>query len=203
MKGIFLTVVFSIITGVTFAQLSGGVKGGLNISQIRSEASGQSESTDMSVGFQLGGYLNYPLSDKVIFQPELIFSRVGGKESEYDPTTQEDVTLNLILDYLSIPVMFKFKTGESFYFLAGPQAGLLVSAKAKVELFGQSFKVDVKDGFNTLDFGLTAGIGFSKNKFGVDARYNFGLANIAEDSGDGKAQNRVISLAASYKLFQK
>ena len=204
MKKILFSLLIVFFALDTFSQLTGGVKGGLNFAQVHAKVSGDSELSDMLIGFQLGGYLNYPLSDKVSIQPELVFTRVGGKESMYDPDLQEDVTIAYKNDYLSIPLMFSFKAGDKFHILAGPQVGILVGAKAKVEVLGQSVSIDVKDVYKTLDFGLTAGFGYTINKVGIDARYNFGLANIADGtSGGDKAQNRVIMLAVSYKLFEK
>ncbi len=204
MKKILLSFIVVFFTVEALGQITGGVKGGLNFAQIHVEVSGDSELSDMLVGFQLGGYLNYPLSDKVSIQPELVFTRVGGKESMYDPDLQEDITLSSLNDYLSIPLMFRFKAGDKFHILAGPQVGILVVAKIKVELQGISVKIDAMDEFKTLDFGLTAGFGYTINKVGIDARYNFGLINIAEGTTeDGKAQNRIIMFAVSYKLFEK
>lgn len=204
MKKIFLSLVVTFFAFETIAQLNGGIKGGLNFAQVHAEVSGDSELSDMLIGFQLGGYLNYSLSDKVAIQPELVFTRAGGKESVYDPDLQDDVKLSSKNDYLSIPLMFRFKVGDKFHILAGPQVGILLAAKVKIEVQGQSIQIDAKDGFKTLDFGLTAGLGYAINKVGIDARYNFGLANIAEGAtGDDKAQNRVIMLAVSYKLFEK
>lgn len=198
---LFLFVIFFFFE--SNAQLTGGIKGGLNIAQIRSEVSGDTESTDMLVGFQFGGYMNYPLSDKVAIQPEFVFTRVGGKDSEYDPDLQTDIDVAAVSDYLSVPIMFVFNAGENFRFLIGPQVGFLVGAEFQLEALGQSIDVDAKDAYNKIDFGLTGGIGYAINKVTIDARYNFGLANIVKDSGDDSAQNRVIALTVSYRLFER
>lgn len=204
MKRTLLSLIFIFLVYGAFAQLTAGIKAGINLAQVHAEVDGESETSDMMVGFQFGGYLTYPLSQNISIQPELVFNRVGGKESGYDEDLQAEVDATLKTDYLSIPVMLRFKVGENFHMLAGPQAGILISAKAKLEAFGESIEVDIEDSYKTLDFGLTAGLGYSKNKFGIDVRYNFGLANVADDAeNDGKIQNRVFMLSVSYKLHEK
>jgi hypothetical protein len=194
---------FAICT-TSSAQISGGVRGGLNFSLIKAKSSGATETSDMMVGFQLGGYLDVVISENVSFRPELVLNRVGGKDSEYDPDSQETIDFTLKADYLSFPLLFKFHVGDKFHFLAGPQGGLLVGAKATVKVFGQSVSIDSKDAYNTFEFGVTGGIGYTISKVQIDARYNLGLTNFAADSeGDDKATHQVIMLGISYRLFEK
>jgi len=59
------------------------------------------------------------------------------------------------------------------------------------------------DEFKTVDFGLGAGLGYQiLPKFGVNLRYNHGLANIFKVEGtDGsKAYNRLFTLGLSYSI---
>ena len=203
-----ITLVLSILCAayIAQAQLSGGAKAGLNLAQMYGKAEGESETTDMVVGFQFGGYLNYKISETFIFQPELVFSRLGGKESEYDPDFQEEIDVKFKLDYLTLPLNFKFQVNENFGLLVGPQIGFMVGAKAKVDFFGTSVEADVKDQFKGIDFGANVGLSYTINKLSFDARYYLGLSNIGdfdEDIGDGKIMNRAIQLSVYYQLFSK
>jgi hypothetical protein len=135
-----------------------------------------------------------------------VFSRLGGKESEYDPDLQEEIDVQFKLDYLAVPLNFKFQVNENFGFLVGPQIGFLVGAKTKLDFFGNSIEVDIKDQFKGIDFGANVGLSYTINKLGFDARYYLGLSNIGdfdEDIGDGKIMNRAIQLSVFYQLFSK
>jgi hypothetical protein len=206
MKRIALVLSILCSSYVAQAQLSGGAKAGVNLASMQFKSDDQTETTDMVVGFQFGGYLNHKISVTFIFQPELVFTRLGGKESEYDPNTQEEVDVQFKLDYLSLPLNFKFQVNENFGLLVGPQIGFMVGAKAKVDFFGTSVEADVKDQFKGIDFGANVGLSYTINKLGFDARYYLGLSNIGdfdEDIGDGKIMNRAIQLSVFYQLFSK
>ncbi len=63
------------------------------------------------------------ISEKFAFQPELLYSAQG---SDYD---DEDFSGSVKADYLNVPLMAKYYVGEGFSLEAGPQVGLLLSAK--------------------------------------------------------------------------
>lgn len=145
MKRILTLITLIFFSSVTYAQLTGGAKTGINLASMQFKSDDQTETTDMVVGFQFGGYLNHKISETFIFQPELVFSRLGGKESEYDPDTQEEVDVQFKMDYFALPLNLKFQINENFGLLVGPQVGFLVGAKTKVDFFGNSIEVDIKD----------------------------------------------------------
>lgn len=89
---------------------------------------------------------------------------------------------------------------------AGPQLGILVSAKEKYEenMGGviTSSDEDVKDSFKSIDFGFNVGAGYDFTEhFGAGVRYNIGLSNIADaGESDFKLNNSVLSLSVGYKF---
>lgn len=189
------------IVAVVNAQISAGLKAGLNISQVKFAFDNESETSDMAVGIQAGGFVNFLVSETFSFQPELLFSRFGGKQSEYVDDIGEDVVQIFKVDYLSMPLMFKFKAGPEFNLQFGPEVGILVGANVKAEVMGQSVTVDAKDLFNTINFGINGGLGFTYQKFGFDARYFLGLANVIDDPEfDTEGRYRSIQLSISYRL---
>ena len=190
MKKVVLSLVVLLISASAFAQLNGGVKAGLNLADFGADAKDAFDSKSR-IGFHVGGYLTFSLSDAISIQPELLYNSVGAK-FEGDG---EDA--DIVMDYISIPVMFQYNINESFNIQAGPQLGLLMSAKVKAD--GSS--VDIKDSFKGTDFGLNVGVGANFGKLNATARYCLGLANTFEDSGDEKGTNNVIQISLGYKLF--
>ncbi len=63
---------------------------------------------------------------------------------------------------------------------AGPQVGLLLSGKSKIN----SNTVDIKDDLNPIDFAVSFGAGYihPASGIGIDLRYNLGLTDINKNS---------------------
>src|SRR5690606_6511134 len=100
-----------------------GAKAGLNISN----QTGDIENTKSLIGFHIGGFAEIKFTEKFAFQPELLYSLQGAKYDFSEEDFTEESTLKL--NYLNIPLMFKYYATESLFVEAGPQIGLLLSAK--------------------------------------------------------------------------
>lgn len=188
-------------------ELHYGVKGGLNVSTMLGDVDG----TKARTSFHAGAVLEISLNDKFSIQPEVLFSAQGVKEKyseyAYGYTLKSDSKLKM--NYLNIPIMAKYYVIEGLSIEAGPQIGILLSAKAdadqKVYYNGtieeaiSLSEVNVKDSFKGIDLGLNFGIGY-KLDFGLafNARYNLGLTNINDDFIDGKIRNGVFQFSAGY-----
>ena len=64
----------------------------------------------------------------------------------------------------------------------GIQPGFNVTHKTKVEVEGVSV-TGTQDGVNTVDFSIPVGVSYEYKNFVLDARYNWGLTNIAKGGG--------------------
>ena len=201
-KVLFIAVVVLLGLGNVNAQeVRFGAKGGLNSSNF----TGDLEGFDSKVGFNLGAFAAISLSDKFIFQPELLFSTQGA--SSEDSFESETFKLTIKANYLNIPLMIKYGVTDKFALEFGPQLGFLLSAKGKSEgtFDGEAIseEEDIKDSFKSIDFGLNFGASFDvAENIMIGARYNLGLSNIIdeEDSGDDKVQNAVFSFAVGYRF---
>ena len=151
----------------SFAQsFSIGPKAGINISNY----TGGDIDADALVGYHFGGVVNYGFGNVFSIQPEVLFSTQGAKVS--NGGARNDFKVN----YVTIPVMFKFKSNGGFYFEAGPQAGFRTSS----DLGDQTINSFAKN----LDLSVGAGIGFqSKIGLGIGARYIAGLSKVGDFSG--------------------
>ncbi|WP_274476178.1 porin family protein [Mangrovimonas aestuarii] len=181
-----------------------GAKAGGNFANVGGEGA---EDLSMRTAFHVGGVAEIKFNDKFSLQPELLYSAQGAKsESSYEDfgmTVKEETKLNL--DYLNVPIMGKYYLMEGFSVEAGPQIGMLLSAKADIEASagGESVseEYDLKDEMSTIDFGVNFGLGYKlDNGLAFGARYNLGLSNINdfEGSDDFKNNNGVIQASVGY-----
>lgn len=188
MKRIMMTAMaLSFCAMSTFAQKTAiGFKAGVNFATLRTDESPNpyKMKTDLHAGLLAHIHLTHQLA----LQPEVMYSGQGAK-AESGPG-------ELNLGYLNVPVILQYMFENGFRLQTGPQAGILLNAKAKIS----NISTDVKDELKSFDFGWTAGLGYlSKVGLGVDARYNLGLSDINKNN-TGSIKNSVIQLGLFYQF---
>src|SRR5688572_1815226 len=123
MKKTFFTL--SLIAFCAFGALaqgiSGGLKAGLNLANQQVSISGFSGSADPRASIHAGFYLKLGITEKFAIQPELLYRGLGIKSGDNVATTH----------YLSIPIMLRYNVASILNLHAGPQFGMLLSAKQK------------------------------------------------------------------------
>lgn len=170
-----------------------GIKGGVNLANWNHPNDDVQENLDYRLGWHVGLLSHNHISNKIAIQPELQFS-TQGTEVELGSNDIEYRT-----SYLNIPVMIQYMFDNGFRAEAGPYVGFLLGAK---DVSSSDVELDAKDDYKKVDAGLGFGINYlSYSGFGVGGRYNLGLANINDRSGD-KVQNRVFQLSVFY-MFDK
>jgi len=195
MKNAFFITALSLVGSLAHAQKSHsysahtefGVKAGLNVSNVSVESS---TNPDSKASVNIGVLAHIHLDRQFAFQPELLFSGQGYKY------TVSGTTINVPLNYLTLPLLGQFMFGDGFRVETGPQPGVLVSAHAKAN--GNS--TSIKDSYKTFDLSWAFGAGYlTKSGFGIDVRYNLGLSNI-NDASSAKIHNRVFAVGAFYQF---
>lgn len=196
-----LAALLSLNLGVVMAQSydSGnpefGIKGGINSSNLYSS---DADDENMLVGFNAGVYAKLPITDNIAFQPELLYTTKGSKV-EYNSALINQ-TAKIRLDYIELPLLFKFNLTENFNLQAGGYASYLVNSKVKAE-GAVDFERDVTDNLQKFDAGLAAGVGVDFNPVSVGLRYNYGLTAIGKENKPFEdAKNSSFSLYVAYKL---
>ncbi|MCW4452707.1 PorT family protein [Kaistella sp. BT6-1-3] len=201
MKKLFLGAAIA-MSSLTFAQQF-GIKAGMNVSSLSTEEGLDDQKS--KIGFNAGVFMNAPLAENFSIQPELLYSQYGDKANA--TIAGNEYSYSRKLDYVTLPVMFQYNATPSFYLEAGPEFGLLVSAKNKVknETSGQTISEsdNYKDDLNGFNFGLGLGAGyyFTPN-VGLTARYVAGFTDIYKDgqnSGDA-VKNNVFQVGLAYKF---
>lgn len=174
------------------AQIQFGVKAGANMANFTGD---NLDGAKWKIGFQGGALVSVPLFNEFSLQPEVNYSSQGFKFDQGGETGSMNV------DYVNIPVLFKYNNPGGFFAETGPQLGFLISAKAK----SPGVSVDAKSAYKSTDFSWAIGVGYliSSLNVGIDARYNLGLSNIIKESGNGTAKNSVIQVDIFYLFGEK
>lgn len=191
MKLYLLAILTFFITNVVEAQhVNLGIKGGLNAYTIGGD---NSAGNDLRVGFNFG-ILGHIHQDKhFALQPEIVYSlqgtnyRAGGN----------DVALEL--NYVNIPILFQYMFDNGFRLEAGPQIGILSSAKRVIKNSTTNLYSDYKG----TDIGLAFGMSYVNppTGFGFDIRYNHGLTDIHKNNAIN-SYNKGLQLGVFY-IFDK
>ncbi len=163
-----------------------GVKGGLNFATI------SNSNFDTRTGFVIGGFAKFGIPDsRLSIQPEALYSQQGGENNGNE----------VKIDYLQIPVLFKFALSQNATtvpnLFAGPYAGYRLNAEQGGGILGGGNVNQTEQ----IDYGFAFGGGLDievgDSIFTMDARYNFGLADVFEDQS---GKNRVFSITFGISL---
>jgi hypothetical protein len=198
---VFIVVSFaSCISTELLAQMRAGVKGGLNVSNLYVD---DVDDENARFGFNLGFYGQILSSDVFAIQPELLFSTKGSK-LEYGGGLF-DQTVKYNLSYLDLPVLAVFKLGDAAEIHVGPYVGYLLGASISHDGdLGSGVDEIDKDHLKSFDYGLSGGFGLNFGSLQVGARYNYGLAELADsDAAElliNDAKNSVAQIYLSLNL---
>ncbi|SUX52310.1 Uncharacterised protein [Chryseobacterium indologenes] len=183
---------------ISFAQSADrprfGIKAGGNLSSF---TGGDSKS---KIGYYAGAFVNVPLSEAFSIQPEIVYSQQGAKaKDDYEMATYTIKNMQQTLGYINVPVMLQYNATPEFYLEAGPEFGLLISAQAKVDINGSTYKADNKDSMKSFNFGAGIGLGYKFTpNLGVNARYIAGITKILKNNFGDSSKNTNFQLGVNY-----
>lgn len=168
-----------------------GLKGGLNASNIN-VSDNLGNNFDTKIGFNAGLLAHIHAGKSFAIQPEVYYSQEGTKITSTNPKT------NLNLGFINVPVLAQYMFGNGFRVEAGPQVGFLINANSKMK---GSPSVDVKDSYKTTSFSIPVGAGYLTSfGLGFDARYNFGISDIAKDNSGNTIRSNVFQFGLFYQF---
>ncbi|MFV9551139.1 porin family protein [Algibacter sp. PT7-4] len=151
-----------------------GIRAGYTISHLDFEDTPIMENKHRN-SLYIGFMANIGLSRTLSIVPEIQFSAEGANEEL------------LHLDYIQMPVLFRFRFSEKFHAGIGPQIGL------KVHKY--------EDGMKNLAYSAVIGADYKINyAIFVDVRYNYGVRNVFDETSGIVAKNRNIQLGVGYKF---
>ena len=169
-----------------------GPKVGYNSAKLSGNSFDNFHNNNSLDGMHAGVFLEFRFN-KFAIQPEVLYSTEGG-EIEVD-MNNETLNHNLNLDYVIVPLMFKYYLTNSIAVEAGPQIGFLMD---KENRFGNLNFEEAE--FN--DLNISGNVGISINlplSLMLSARYNVGFTNVAENfEADWKHKTLQVSLGLRF-----
>lgn len=166
MRIIFTVLVLFFIYSAS-AQVSFGVKAGVNVSKMHYK--------DLNLdfkslaGLQAGVLAQVQLSARFIVRPELLYSSKGYRLGKSD---NWPVNVTSHLNYIALPVLAGYSPVKGLQLLAGPEFAYLLTASSKTNIGTE----DVRDTYKKLDIGIAGGIVYTLFKgLGIEVRYTYGL----------------------------
>jgi hypothetical protein len=207
MKKFFLTTVAILTISLCNAQV---VKYGIKMGSCISSFSGL-DGGSSKIGYNIGGFAEIALSEKLVFQPELLYATVGALSENtigsYVFTSKDK------LNYINIPLILKYKVAEKFGLEFGPHVGFLlsgefISSQSSSLIGGTTYTAYTTSstdmvGVNNLSYGLNLGAGYDLTKnVNLDLRYSLGMSKIQKDvpAGANALKNNVIWINLAYKF---
>lgn len=206
-KHYLLAIIVCFISINLFAQINFGFKGGLSHSEILESNDLENNVYQMPIAYaHLGVVANFPLSNNLAIQSELIFNQRGGK-IRFTADSIKNAFFEHRYSYVSLPVLLEYKL-KNLSLEVGPEFSYLLDSRIMYN------GVNVSDNFWT-----------TQNKFDVSldigAKYSFGdhlftqlrwqrsltpIGNIAATDRNGEPIDNIafyttsIQVSVGYKL---
>lgn len=182
MRKLLIASVLVLAPAFLFAQGVGiGIKAGANFANLSTD----NFSTSSITSYHVGAYVNIKFSEKWGLTPEVLWSAQGAE--------LDDAELNT--DYVTVPIMLRWRIINLISLEAGPQFNFLTNAE--LEGFG-----DVKDDLKSNTTSLAVGalvhlpIGFNGG-----IRYVVGMSDLSDSDGVGELKDRTFQIYVGWTLF--
>jgi hypothetical protein len=191
MKKLLLSVALLIAVCIgAKAQVSLGIKGGVNFSKINTDNLNESTRT----GYQAGIFARF--GNAFYLQPEVYLSSTGGKFTTTDGTFHANVDFT----NLSVPLLLGHSFGSknlNFRLMVGP---VYTYALNKSESFSDNANAAINDfgHYKNSTIGFQAGGGVDIGPITADLRYEGGLTKISDDFGQ---HQNLWALSVGFKFF--
>lgn len=146
--------------------------------------------TNWQTGILTGVVVWVPLGKNFFFQPEYLFSQMGGNIE-----TEKRL---YVINYMSLPIFLNWQLGNRFSILMGPQFDLLINAKQKTENNSASIEKDIEHRSLILTGGLEF---FFTNNAAVAIRYMHGINHIGLSRETGEQDFKYESFQVSLSFL--
>ena len=189
-----------------------GLDGGINYPTIRGLEEG-----DMRGNFNIGFYFDFKLKNPqwMVHTGVLVKSSMGTEHLPVYSLNNPDLDNAFVegevkrrINYFNVPIAMKYVFKNNLYVEGGIMPALRYSAYDifTADLIDQDdleYKLDIRDQFHRLDFGLVGGVGYrllGGNGMNLTVRYYYGLVDITIDDSTPDQFNTSLYLAVGIPI---
>jgi hypothetical protein len=196
MKKLTLIALLVIPASMVYAQAPKiGFKAGLNVNHVSSNDDDLKHDLKPRTSLHFGVIADFEVSKKLSFQPQLLFSGRGAKESHGD---HSDV---YAFNSLELPLNFVYRkdSAKGVFLGIGPTLGYNLSGKIKEEGESEDIEFGSKEGqIKRFDVGLNALVGYKfSQRYFVSTNSSLGLSNWSNMSSS-TWKNNIIGVSVGY-----
>ena len=198
-KSIIFIIFFTTVTYFSGSaqRFNGGILAGLSGSEI----SGDRLEGPNKAGIYAGGFVNFYITERSSIQMELDFIQKGSRKN---PDTLNYESYILRINYVELPVHYKYDFGERWTLETGLSLGVLIS---KYEEVNEIVQENVYPAFKDRDLSFNIGLFYSLiERLRLNIRYSNSILAVRPHSGGqtyrwNKGQyNEVLSFTLHYDL---
>jgi len=215
----FLLLICSITLSAQQSHFSIGLEGGPDYADLRGNSVLQNNLKG-KIFYNAGIAVNYHLNSRWEIKPGVYYETKGAKMdielTNNIGTTIGEVESREIFKYFTIPLLVRFSINSriNYFVNAGPFISILHKQTWKMDKIEGYPKIDIDNTeyYKPLDYGITFGIGVSKNvcnnwNLSLELRDNLGLADVSEpvDGYETTIKTNTVSLllGVTYKFISK
>ncbi len=193
MKKIILSIfILACYMNINAQNVAIGIKVGSNLTKI----TGKAFTEEYQLGYNAGAFAEISLSNDFGIQPEVLFNQVNTKkasgiDSVFNGWQQN--TSDIKLNYLTIPILFRYNLNKLLSINVGPQYGILLN---KNESLWANGKEAIKSG----EFSMIGGVTVNIKRIRVIGRYIIGLNSINDVQNSDSWKSQQIQLGFGLKF---
>ncbi|MDR0364415.1 MAG: PorT family protein [Bacteroidales bacterium] len=195
MKRLFITVVFTMIAAMSFAQFNLGAKMGMNFSKLATDREIMKES--MQPGVDVGLFARLGFGNKFYLQPEVLYSFQSYKTEidalGYNITSFKTKTHNVLVPILVGYKLFDAKLMNVRIFL-GPNLGFNLANKAGNNEEGLA-------NLTVMNIAGDIGIGIDVAMITLDVKYSYGFTSANKNTDVYKSHNNMFAISLGWKFL--
>jgi opacity protein-like surface antigen len=195
MQKISLLILIFISLSSVYGQTSVNLRSGMNIATTKNLIS----FPENRIGWYGGFSFQVPIAEKLIFQPEILYSSKGDRSEHFDGTYNSKR-----LNYLNVPVLLNYQIDKKTFLIFGPEFGYLLSAHLLFDGVGVNSTNRYPSRF---DAAACIGLQYCIiQNISLDIRYNYGFNTLYSVDAEGNrytdinGANRVFQIGVNYKF---